>query len=111
LKGDGGTGGTSIGSSDFVSADAASGQDSSTKERTGAVPADDGAGGAGEATVEEGDIYRVLGNNKILNLNSYRGLQIIDFADVHNPRIVGRVPVVGAPVELYVVGDRAFVGR
>jgi hypothetical protein len=64
---------------------------------------------AEERVVEEGDIYRVLGGGRILNLNAYRGLQVIDVADVAEPRIVGRLAVSGSPVELYVVGDTAFV--
>jgi hypothetical protein len=67
------------------------------------------APGADERVVEEGDIYRVLGGGRILNLNAYRGLQVIDVTDVAEPRIVGRLAVSGSPVELYVVGDTAFV--
>lgn len=61
-------------------------------------------------TVQEGDIYRVLENGKyILNLNSARGLQVIDISNADNPRIVGRAAMSGAPVEMYVVGERAYV--
>ena len=62
-----------------------------------------------DAEVQEGDIYRLLGDGRILNLNSYRGLQVIDFNDVANPRIIGRLAMSGSPVELYVSGDRAYV--
>lgn len=98
----------------FVSADATNGLGSSPN--LGGDPAEvlttldtttDGPGD--ERTVEEGDIYRVLANRLILNLNAYRGLQVIDFSDVENPEIIGRLQVSGTPVELYVVGDHAFV--
>ncbi|MDH5492716.1 MAG: beta-propeller domain-containing protein, partial [Myxococcales bacterium] len=45
----------------------------------------------------------------MLNLNSYRGLQVIDLADLDRPQIVGRMPVVGTPVEMYLDGDRAVL--
>lgn len=68
-----------------------------------------GADTAAQRTVEEGDIYKVLENNRILNLNSYRGLQVIDFTDVAKPTIMGRLAVAGSPVELYVVDNKAVV--
>jgi hypothetical protein len=98
----------------FVSADSANGLASprvpggdpaevfTTFDTTTEAPGD-------ERSVEEGDIYRVLANHLILNLNAYRGLQVIDFSDVENPDIIGRLQVSGTPVELYVVGDQAFV--
>ena len=43
------------------------------------TPTDDQTPGGDEKTVEQGDIYRVLTNNLLLNLNTYRGLQVIDF--------------------------------
>ena len=105
-----------IGATEFASADANQGQDtqenSDGRDAGAAEPSadDDFAGeGGGERTVEEGDIYRVLGGNLILNLNAYRGVQVIDFSDVENPEIIGRLQISGSPVELYVVGDRAYV--
>ncbi len=59
--------------------------------------------------VVEGDLFRVLAPGRLLNLNSYRGLQVIDVGDVTQPRITGRLPLAGQPVEMYVVGDVAFV--
>lgn len=59
--------------------------------------------------VEEGDIYRILTGNLLLVSSSFRGLHIIDLADVNNPQIIGRLQVTGTPVELYVVGDTGFV--
>ena len=115
------------GETDFVSADSQSG---AVGARAGAenagtagsaastVPttapasmstAADGSKGAVARSVERGDIYRVLGDKRILNLNSYRGVQILDISDLSKPRVEGRLPVAGDPVELYVVEDRAIV--
>ena len=60
-------------------------------------------------SVEEGDIYRLLSESLILNLNAYRGLQVIDFSNVAEPSVAGRLQVAGTPVELYTIGTRAFV--
>ncbi len=100
---------------DFLSAGSSS-EDTSLAgtddaERAPADPASDedfGEGGE-ERTVEEGDIYRVLAGDMILNLNSFRGLQVIDFSNLEEPEIIGRARVTGTPVELYVHGDHAFV--
>ncbi|NLN63460.1 MAG: hypothetical protein GX146_11360 [Myxococcales bacterium] len=62
-----------------------------------------------DGTVVEGDIYRVLSDRMVANLNAYRGLQLIDFADPAAPQVVGRYPTVGTPVEMYVEGDTAVV--
>lgn len=69
---------------------------------------DDGASGSG-ATVEEGDIFRLLDDGRILNLNSYRGLQIIDVSDPSAPELVGSLRMAGQPVEMYAVGDTVVV--
>ncbi len=70
---------------------------------------DAGIGGSEEKTVEEGDIYRLYAGQLILNLNNYRGLQVIDFSDPSAPRIVGRLRIAGYPVEMYAVGERAYL--
>lgn len=107
-----GTGDPPVGTTEFASADGVNGQDSRDNGDGsldgGEAAPDDDAGGE-ERTVEEGDIYRVLAGNLVLNLNAYRGLQIIDFTDVENPRIIGRLAVAGSPVELYVVNQTAYV--
>ncbi len=98
------------GSTDFVSADGTAGQPSRGDAPPPAPPGAPGEDdGGGERAVEEGDIYRVLGAGYLLNLNSYRGLQIIDISDVSAPAITGQLQVSGSPVEMYVVGDRAVV--
>ncbi|HET8940180.1 MAG TPA: beta-propeller domain-containing protein [Polyangiales bacterium] len=67
------------------------------------------ASGAAQSSVQRGDIYRVLSDHRILNLNNYRGVQVLDVSDPSKPRVEGRLSVAGNPVEMYVVGDRAFV--
>ncbi|MDH5674895.1 MAG: beta-propeller domain-containing protein [Myxococcales bacterium] len=107
----------------FVSADAFAGQAAGVPAGTGgaggatatAAPSVAEAGGDGVdnsragASVVEGDIYRVLDQGRILNLNSYRGLQVIDIADPSEPSIIGHYAVAGEPEEMYVQGDRALV--
>jgi hypothetical protein len=94
---------------EYVSADTTRG------ERANGPPALDGrtdAGGVGAPggrTVEEGDIYRLLDAGTLVNLNPYRGLQVIDLADLGQPEVVGRLPIPGGPVEMYLVGSRALV--
>jgi hypothetical protein len=109
------------GATEFVSADDNSGMGTTTPgaansgaagaAATAAPPSTPAADGAATSNrmVERGDIYRVLGDQRILNLNSYRGVQVIDISDVSQPRIEGRLAVTGTPVELYVVNDRAIV--
>ncbi len=63
----------------------------------------------GEAAVVEGDLYRVLDSGLILNLNSYRGLQVIDVANPAAPSIIGRFPLRGTPVEMYALDNRAVL--
>jgi hypothetical protein len=60
-------------------------------------------------SVVEGDLFRVLSPGLLLNLNAYRGLQVIDLGDVTQPRIAGRLPLAGRPIEMYVVGKVAIV--
>lgn len=104
----------SVGQSSFVSADGREGQATrengdSNNNADAASPAADEASGA-ERSVEEGDIYQVSeSTGLILNLNAYRGLQIIDFNNPAKPEIIGRIQVSGTPVEMYQVGDRLFM--
>jgi hypothetical protein len=99
-----------LGSTEFVSADGTAGQDTPGEgDPVDGAPPGAPEDGRDDRTVEEGDIYRVLGDGFLLNLNSYRGLQVIDVSDVAKPEIDGRLQVTGSPVEMYVVGDRAIV--
>lgn len=101
-----------VGQSSFVSADGRAGEasrdngDDNFQNNANAPEAGDGAD---DRTVEEGDIYRVTTDGKLLNLNSYRGLQVIDMADPTNPEIIGKVQVSGYPVEMYQVGNRVYM--
>lgn len=61
-----------------------------------------------EREVEEADIVKIV-DDRMYVLNPYRGLQVIDLSDPDNPVILGRAPVLGTPVDLYVVGTRAIV--
>jgi hypothetical protein len=102
------------GATSFVSADGRNGQatrdnDRNSKNEAGA-PSLDGDAAGEPRQVEEGDIYQVIeGSDLVLNLNSYRGLQIIDFSDVTNPKIIGRAQVSGYPVEMYQIEDRVYI--
>lgn len=117
-----------MGATDFSSADPnsasnASGNGLATRGASGAAgsaamapttppaaqDAASSAAGGTPRTVERGDIYRVLDDHRILNLNAYRGLQVIDVSNVDAPRIEGRLAATGTPLEMYVVGQRAIV--
>lgn len=105
----GGEGGGAPPATSFLSADRDRGADFSRGGDLAGAPSEDGQGG--EAEVVEGDIYRLLGPGRLLNLNPYRGLQVIDFADPAQPRIEGQLAVAGEPVEMYAFPgeDRALV--
>ena len=74
-----GTGGNPDVPTSFVSADDTSTSGTINYGTTNAF--EDTPDRRGDRTVEEGDIYRVLDAGTILNLNTYRGLQIIDISD------------------------------
>jgi len=57
--------------------------------------------------VEESDIYRFSGE-RLYVLNKYRGLFVFDVSDLDKPIELGRVPLYGEPVEMYVRGDRVY---
>jgi hypothetical protein len=75
---------------------------------TAAAPGDTAGAAATARLVEESDIYKVDGSTLYV-LNSFRGLQVVDLADLAHPHLVGRAPVVGTPVDLYLRGSTAFV--
>jgi hypothetical protein len=58
--------------------------------------------------IEEADLVKVEGDF-IYILNPYRGLLIFDISDPDNPVGLGSAGILGDPVEMYVVGDRAYV--
>ncbi len=98
-----------IGDTDFISADQGGGDRGVNGDGAYDEAAPDSQESADDRTVEEGDIYRVLSDQYILNLNSYRGLQVIDFSNVAAPEVVGNLRISGYPVEMYAVGTRAYV--
>ncbi|MHB1846413.1 MAG: beta-propeller domain-containing protein, partial [Deltaproteobacteria bacterium] len=65
-------------------------------------------GSAPSRAIQEADIYKVSGNTLFV-LNQYRGLQIVDVTNPAAPQLVGKVPVVGNPIDLYVEGNTAYV--
>lgn len=92
-----------VGQTEFESAPPAS---------AGGVGVDDGAGGSGNPdsggngrdaarTVEETDLYRLEGN-RLYYLNGYRGLMVFDVQDVDHPKLLGRSPIFGQPIDMIV---------
>ena len=79
---------TIIGATDFVSADGNNGETSRSDDDT-ASPGEGDSGGD-DRSVEEGDIYRVLDDGLLVNLNSWRGLQVIDVSTPADPSIIGK---------------------
>jgi len=59
-------------------------------------------------TVEETDLYRLEGN-RLYYLNSYRGLMVFDVSDVDHPKLLGRSPIFGDPIEMLVRDGVAVV--
>lgn len=66
-----------------------------------------GAGGA-KPEIKETDLYRVDGD-RLYYLNSYRGLMVFDISNVDDPKLLGRSPVFGTPVEMIVTNGIATV--
>ncbi|MES2127844.1 MAG: beta-propeller domain-containing protein [Pseudomonadota bacterium] len=98
------------GQTSFISADYASTAFANDDLMT-AVPAAASAVTKSDArTVAEGDIYAVLESGKtLLNLSSYRGVQVIDISDPLHPTMLGRAALNGTPVEMYRSGNFAYV--
>lgn len=100
---------TPDGASDFTSfAPGENGGDGNTKG--GAAETASGAAQDNSAApkIEEGDVARMWGD-KLLILNRWRGLQVVDLADAKAPKLIGRVPMYGTPREMYVAGDHVTV--
>jgi hypothetical protein len=86
----------------------------------GPVDSADGAGGGplgvgtqnpgapATRTVEETDLYRLDGN-RLYYLNSYRGLMVFDVTTPEQPRMLGRSPIFGNPVDMIVRDGIAIV--
>lgn len=71
------------------------------------APGSDSDGEGEERTVEEADIYRFEGD-RLYVLNQFRGLFVFDVSDVDHPRQIGRLPLRGTPIEMYVRDGRAY---
>ncbi|HET7755404.1 MAG TPA: beta-propeller domain-containing protein [Anaeromyxobacteraceae bacterium] len=92
---------------------AAPGGDAAAPTPTGptgpaAPTAEGGDATSSTRAVEEADVYARAGSTLYV-LNAYRGLQIVDLSDLAAPKLVGRSPVGGVPVDLYVRDGVAFV--
>ena len=74
------------------------------------APATPAAAGIGSEPrlIEESDIVR-LEAHRLYILNPFRGLQVVDVADVDHPQMLGGAPVLGHPMEMYVRDAVAFV--
>lgn len=73
-----------------------------------AFESDNSTGGDVVRDIEEADVVKVVGD-KLYALNQYKGLLIVDVADPDAPTLLGSLDLRGRGVEMYVVGDRAFV--
>ncbi len=58
--------------------------------------------------IEEADIVKIVGQ-RLYALNIYKGLLIIDVTDPDQPALLGRFPLRGRGVEMYVIGTQAYV--
>lgn len=69
-----------------------------------------GAATAGDALreIEEADVIKLVGDKMYL-LNRHKGLIVVDVADPDNPTVAGSTELRGRPIEMFVVGSRAFV--
>ncbi len=103
---------TPSGATDFVSAPFAgqgggatdNGAAAGTSAAAPAAPATSGAGKSSKPTtrtVQETDLYRLDGN-RLYYLNSYRGLMVFDVTNVDQPKLLGRSPIFGTPVDMIV---------
>ncbi len=75
--------------------------DSAAKEAAPAAP------GGRLADVEEADIYKMDGN-RLYYFNTYRGFVTFDVTDAKKPVRLGRLPVYGYPVEMFVDGTTVY---
>ena len=60
--------------------------------------------------VEEADVIKADGAGHLYVVNPFRGLQILDVSNPDAPRLVGRAPILGYPVDMYFAGGVAYVG-
>lgn len=58
--------------------------------------------------IEEADIIK-LEDDTLYILNTYRGLILVDISTPDEPEIKSRIPLFGQPIDMYIVGTRAYV--
>lgn len=75
-------------------------------ERADSLSSKAAPGGRTQA-VEEADVYKVDGT-KLFYLNTYRGFLVYDVANPKAPKQMGRLPVYGHPVEMYVQNNVVY---
>ncbi|MEO8874877.1 MAG: beta-propeller domain-containing protein, partial [Polyangiaceae bacterium] len=77
-----------------------------------AAPTTGGAKGtatvAQQRTVQETDLYRLVGN-RLYYLNAYRGLMVFDVTNVDQPKLLGRSAIYGTPIDMIVNNGIAVV--
>jgi hypothetical protein len=71
------------------------------------APQAPGAPGGRVADVQEADIYKI-DNNHLFYLNTYRGFIAYDVNDSQHPKLLGRLPVYGYPIEMFVQGTTVY---
>jgi hypothetical protein len=71
-------------------------------------PPGGGTGSSPDRQVEETDLYRLEGD-RLYYINGYRGLMVFDVSDVNAPKLLGRSPIFGSPVEMVVRNGVAIV--
>lgn len=59
------------------------------------------------ADVQEADVYKVVGN-KLFLLNTYKGFLVYDISNTQAPVRLGRLPVYGYPVEMFVENNTVY---
>ncbi len=98
-----------VGQSEFISASGERGMNAGRADEDSVSAESAEQDSNDDRTVEEGDIYRVINGGLMANLNSYRGLQLIDISEPSAPRIISRLPLAGTPVEMYFMEGYAVV--
>ncbi|MET0594204.1 MAG: beta-propeller domain-containing protein [Polyangiaceae bacterium] len=71
-------------------------------------PGGSGTGSTPDRQVEETDLYRVEGD-RLYYINGYRGLMVFDVSDISAPKLLGRSPIFGSPVEMVVRNGIAVI--
>lgn len=87
----------------------------STLQAPAGVPQADAPEAAGAAgfdqiarDIEEADIVKIAGDT-LYALNRFKGLLVVDVADPDDPRLVGELDLRGRGVEMFIVGEQAFI--